>query len=222
MAFNVTTGVGKTEFGIDEIAKWRREAEVKGPVLYVVPTIVLADEVADKFTAHGVNARVFRGREAIDPKSDEHKMCLDLKNVREATLMRLEISSACCKTEEDVCLHYGGCGYYRQQEDYNGVEVWVAASNYLFHPIKAFGEPILVIIDEAFWQKGVRGLDDGNNDNTPSAISLQSLMPREDELEQSVLALRAEAKKRNGRKPRGIIISTASCTSIGLRTRTNT
>ena len=38
-------------------------------------------------------------------------------------------------------------------------DVWIVASDMLFHYHQVFGKPSLLIIDEAFWKKSLRGIE---------------------------------------------------------------
>jgi hypothetical protein len=180
-ATQVSTGVGKTRLCAETIAAdriARRTAGEAGPLvarswLYLVPTHRLGDDIAEQFIGHGITARVFRGREAIDPTDPEpdpekkRRMCLNLKQVRLALEAGAPVSTTCCRYEpkggrEQRCKFYDACSY-QQQFRREKPDVWIAAHEILFHPQKAFGEIAGVIIDESFWQDGMRiskhGLD---------------------------------------------------------------
>ena len=43
-----------------------------------------------------------------------------------------------------VCPLLPRCGYYRQQDDAESVQVWIVASDMLFHTQKILGKPALV------------------------------------------------------------------------------
>src|SRR5262249_14403942 len=72
---------------------------------------------------------------------------------------RADIFKSCCKDGKDRCLYFTSCGYIRQLEDAEEVQVWIVAADMLFHAQRAFGKPAAVIIDESFWQRGLRGLE---------------------------------------------------------------
>ena len=96
---------------------------------------------------HGVNARVFYGREHADPdrRADKSeaaiKMWLNPAAVEVAMRAHADISRTCCKNGKKSCVFLNACGYYRQQEDAKSVQIWVVASNMLFHAQRAFGKP---------------------------------------------------------------------------------
>jgi Bifunctional DNA primase/polymerase, N-terminal/Primase C terminal 2 (PriCT-2) len=157
-AIPIPTGVGKTQITIAQLAAWLRTVKIKGPIIYAVPRHKLGDKIEEQFTQHGINARVFRGREAIDP-SDETTMCLNLDAVELAKRARADIAKSCCSDGKKFCRFFDSCGYQRQQLDAEAVQVWIVAADMLFHTQKVFGEPAAVIIDEAFWAKGIRGVE---------------------------------------------------------------
>jgi putative DNA primase/helicase len=86
-------------------------------------------------------------------------MCLNLPAVRLAERCHAEVAKACCKHKKRRCQFFKSCGYQRQLRDRDGVQVWIVAIDTLFHVQNALGEPVAVIIDEALWQKGLRGVE---------------------------------------------------------------
>jgi putative DNA primase/helicase len=179
-ATQVSTGVGKTRLCAETIAAdriARHAAGEAGPLvvrswLYLVPTHRLGDDIAEQFIGHGITARVFRGREAFDPTDPEpdpekkRRMCLNLKQVRLALEAGAFVSTTCCSKRkggsEQRCKFYDVCSY-QQQIRGEKPDAWIAAHEILFHPQKAFGKIAGVIVDESFWQDGMRlsmrGLD---------------------------------------------------------------
>jgi hypothetical protein len=164
----IDVGVGKTMITIEELARWLKNGTARaGPVIYATPRHNLNERIEQQFTAHGINARIFRGREAEDPQHPGQTMCLNLPAVRLAQSCHTEVAPTCCKYEPKgkkkkplYCHFFEQCGYQRQLRNRDGVEVWIVAIDTLFHVQKALGETITaVIIDEALWQKGVRGVE---------------------------------------------------------------
>jgi hypothetical protein len=157
-AMRVATGIGKTKIAIQEIAKWMGEVTV-GPIIYAVPRHKLGREIERQFADHGVNARVFRGRNATDPEYPEKKMCLNPAAVELAMKCHEDIPTTCCKKSKKVkCRFFDECGYQRQMRG-ERADVWIVAGDMLFHTQDVFGEPSAVIIDEAIWKKGIRGIE---------------------------------------------------------------
>lgn len=162
-AVAVTTGVGKTSAtakGIAErILARRGTIQTPKPILYAVPTHRLGAEIERQFAEHGVEARIFRGRQAQDPDQPERTMCHDLDAVEIALALGASAEKHCCrmKTKEGQvlkCQHYHACGYQAQKE--GRPDVWIVAHQMLFHAQSAFGKVEMVIIDEGFWQSGLR------------------------------------------------------------------
>ena len=56
------------------------------------------------------------------------------------------------------CRFFDECGYQRQMRG-ERADVWIVAGDMLFHTQDVFGEPAAVIIDEAIWKKGIRGIE---------------------------------------------------------------
>ncbi|WP_342111624.1 hypothetical protein [Methylobacterium sp. SI9] len=162
-AVAVTTGVGKTSATAKGIAEHilarRGTIQTPKPILYAVPTHRLGAEIERQFAEHGVEARVFRGRQAQDPDQPERTMCHDLEAVEIALALGASAEKHCCrmKTQEGQvlkCQHYHACGYQAQKE--GRPDVWIVAHQMLFHAQSAFGKVEMVIIDEGFWQSGLR------------------------------------------------------------------
>jgi hypothetical protein len=163
-----TTGLSKTQITIEEMAVWLRTVQLDGPIIYAVPHHKLSNKIVELFTKHGIVARVFFGREHDDPEravagkpADEQvKMCLDLLAVNLAKKVHADINKTCCRDGKQVCRFHPTsasnerrCGYQLQQLEPEAVQVWITASDMLFHAQRAFGKPAAVIIDEGFWRK---------------------------------------------------------------------
>ena len=159
----VDTGVGKTRIIIEELATFLREVNLNGPIIYAVPQHALSKEILKRFTDHGINARIFRGRTAIDPEKfdptllvkDQLLMCLRNDNaLKLGMLSHAELTESCCVKGKIKCPRINECGYFGQQQDADEVQVWIVAADTLFHTHKVFGKPAGVLIDEGIWQKG--------------------------------------------------------------------
>lgn len=151
-AMRIDTGVGKTRIVVEEIAK-----SGKSGVVYAVPTHKLGGEIERQFARHGVIARVFRGRTADDPENAGLKMCLNLDAVELAMELHADISKTCCEYKGQLCCFYNRCGYQRQK--FPRPQVWIAATDTIFHHQGAFGKPGTLVIDESFWRKAIKGID---------------------------------------------------------------
>jgi hypothetical protein len=155
-AIRVTTGAGKTRAAVQMIADGiKQNGRIKGrPWVYFVPTHRLGEDIVDQFAQHGVTAKVWRGRNNPVPGQPNRMMCDDLERVDLALKCGLSVNEACCKNESSRCPYLLTCAY--QQQTMASPDVWIAAHENMFHSNKALGEPIGVIVDESFWQDGLR------------------------------------------------------------------
>jgi hypothetical protein len=166
----IDVGVGKTQITIEELARWLKQKQPAGPVIYATPRHNLNERIEEQFTEHGINARIYRGREADDPQRPGQAMCVNLPAVSLAKRCHTEIGPTCCKYKKQRCRLFDDCGYQRQLRNHKVVQVWIVAIDMLFHTHKTLGEPIAVIIDEALWQKGLRGVEANEEFNWSVAI----------------------------------------------------
>ena len=163
----VDVGLGKTS---------RARAAIKGlvasgglagrKVVYAVPRHDLGAEQVAAFTALGLPAMLWKGRTAPDPTPDkpDQLMCLDTEATFDALEIEHPVEQSCCKLkrggEVHLCAQYRACGYQRQKPLAQAAQVVVCAHDSLFHmKPEAIGTVGLLVIDEAFWQSGLRGLD---------------------------------------------------------------
>ena len=162
-ALRISTGTGKTRAAVEAVAEdieRRRSEGDKSATLYLVPTLALADEIAELFRQHGVDAQVFRGRAADDPDAPGVKMCHDLEAVNLALKLGATVSKACCKLKDPTvgkllfCPFYDACSYQRQLTE--EPDVWVASHEMLFTAPSGMGEIGSLVVDEGFAQGGVR------------------------------------------------------------------
>ena len=173
-AMHVPTGIGKTRITIKKLAEWIPKVKV-GPIVYAVPRHKLGQKIEQQFADHGIVAKVFRGRNADDPELPEKKMCHNLAAVELAQRCYADINETCCKYKKMKCRFFDRCGYQRQQIG-DMPEVWIVAADMLFHTHKAFGEPCAVIIDEALWRKGLRGIEE----DVDWSVAIDSLISKQD------------------------------------------
>jgi putative DNA primase/helicase len=174
----IDVGTGKTQIAIEELAIWLKAKPRDKPVVYATPRHNLNERIERQFADHGINARIYRGREADDPQRPGQAMCLNLPAVRLAVRCHAEVATTCCKTKKQRCPMFDQCGYQRQLRDRDGVQVWILAIDTLFHTQKALGDEVAaVIIDEALWQKGLRGVDASEDFSWSVAIDSISNQP---------------------------------------------
>ncbi len=179
----VPTGIGKTTITVEELIVWLHMVTA-GPIIYAVPYHKLGRKIEERFAGHGLNVRTFLGRGRPDPlkrdptksKDDQIKMCVNPEPVAVAVKCRLPVSETCCKNGKMKCPFFDPgpkqCGYQRQKPDKDEkVDVWIVASDMLFKAQKVLGEPAAVIIDEAIWRKGLRGVEQKKED----ALAVDSL-----------------------------------------------
>jgi putative DNA primase/helicase len=163
----VDVGLGKTSSARAAIADLIASGGLDGrKVVYAVPRHDLgADQVA-AFKALGLRAMLWKGRTAPDPEPDspEQLMCRDTEATFDALEVEHPVEQSCCKVrrggEVHLCPQYHACGYQRQKPEAQAAQVVVCAHDSLFHcKPEAIGTVGLLVIDEAFWQSGLRGLD---------------------------------------------------------------
>lgn len=185
LAMRVTTGVGKTRIVIRKIAELLKITAAK-TVIYAVDRHMLSEKIEEQFREHGIEARIFRGRSAVDPvhydkdkpKEEQIRMCLRPEAVALALRSRAAVLETCCKKGKRKCPLLPRCGYFRQMpEKGEKVDVWIVASDMLFHSQEALGKPDFVIIDEAIWMKGIRGsVQRKKKDADEPAVAIGSLL----------------------------------------------
>ena len=135
-------------------------------VVYAVPRHDLGAEQVAAFEALGISAMLWKGRTAPDPtpENPDQLMCLDTEATFDALEIEHPVEQSCCKVKNGaellLCPLFHDCGYQRQKPPAQAAQVIVCAHDSLFHmKPQAIGEVGLLVIDEAFWQSGLRGLD---------------------------------------------------------------
>jgi hypothetical protein len=82
------------------------------------------------------------------------------------------------------------------------VQVWIVASDMLFHGLKVFGNVKLVIVDEAIWRKGVRGIiedaEETEKEKKRDELSISNLL-KPGPFDQSITGLRDHYRNVLGR-----------------------
>ncbi|MBD3787726.1 MAG: toprim domain-containing protein, partial [Sphingomonadales bacterium] len=163
----VDVGLGKTSSARAAIAELIAAGGL-GPrkVVYAVPRHDLGAEQVAAFEALGLSAMLWKGRTAPDPTDDnpDRLMCLDPEATFDALEIEHPVEQSCCKVKNGaellLCPWFHDCGYQRQKPLAQAAQVIVCAHDSLFHmKPQAIGEVGLLVIDEAFWQSGLRGLD---------------------------------------------------------------
>ena len=167
LALPVDVGLGKTSQARAAITALIAAGGLGGrKVVFAVPRHDLGEEQVAAFQALGLRAMLWKGRTAPDPTADnpEQLMCLDTEATFDALEVEHPIEQSCCKVkrgaELHLCAFYQSCGYQRQKPQAQDAQVIVCAHDSLFHrKSEAIGEVGLLVVDEGFWQSGLRGLD---------------------------------------------------------------
>ncbi len=163
----VDVGLGKTSVTRKAIADLIASGALGGrKVVFAVPRHDLGAEQVAAFREMGVSAMLWKGRTAPDPvpHNPEQLMCLDPGAPFDALEVEHPVEQSCCKLRQDgvtlLCPLYGKCAYQRQKPLAMESDVIVCAHDSLFHmKAEAIGTVGLLVIDEGFWQAGLRGLD---------------------------------------------------------------
>jgi putative DNA primase/helicase len=163
----VDVGLGKSSSARTAIASLLASGALGSrKVAYAVPRHDLGQEQVEAFQALGVRAMLWKGRTAPDPtpENPEQLMCLDPEATFDALEVEQAIEQSCCKVkrggELHLCPHFHACGYQRQKAAAQAAQVIVCAHDSVFHmKPDAVGTVGLLVMDEAFWQSGLRGLD---------------------------------------------------------------
>lgn len=167
LALPVEVGLGKSRAAREAIVSLLDSGALAGrKVVYAVPRHDLGAEQVAALAALGVDAVLWKGRTAPDPSAEnpERLMCLDPEATFDALEVEQPVEQSCCKVTRDgvvyACAQYWKCGYQAQKPPARQAQVIVCAHDSLFHAKPdAIGPVGLLILDEAFWQAGLNGLD---------------------------------------------------------------
>jgi putative DNA primase/helicase len=183
-AARIATGVGKTQRMIAQLAAHIHAGKI-GPVIYAVPRHKLGADIRQQFLDLDIDARIFRGRNADDPDFKGKQMCLNLPAVELALRCHADVSKTCCyKNRKARCEFFDRCGYQRQMPAKGDKpQVWVIASDMLFHEQAVLGTPHILVIDEGFWSRGIRGIEqeEGQERQKKWSVALDSLRNTQEE-----------------------------------------
>src|SRR5262249_8658691 len=92
----IDVAVGKTQITIEEQARGPKNRKI----VSATPRHNLNEHIERQFAPHGINPRIYRGREADDPQRPGQAMCVNLPAVRLAQRCRAEIGTTCCKHKQ--------------------------------------------------------------------------------------------------------------------------
>lgn len=167
LALPITVGLGKSTAARAMIADLIKSGALGGQtVVYAVPTHRLGEEQISAFSALGIRAAAWRGRDSDDPDVPGEKMCRDLDAVSDAIAAGQTVQSSACRSEHAgqilSCPHYETCAFQKQRAAVADADVVVTAHTSLFFEkpgeIGSAGVGILVA-DESFWQSALVGVD---------------------------------------------------------------
>ncbi len=167
LALPIMVGLGKTTAAQRAIAEMILSGALgRRKVVVGVPRLDLADEQCHAFKALGLDAMVWRGRNAADPRAGDSEvlMCRDPSAPADAIEVEQVVEQSSCKVARDgvdhVCPFYATCGYQAQKEPAKRARVIITAHDTLFHVApRAIGKVGLLVLDEGFWAAGLLGLD---------------------------------------------------------------
>jgi putative DNA primase/helicase len=191
-AVRVDVGLGKShaarQLAAETLAAIRQAGD-KRTIVIAVPTHKLGDDQAELFEAlpaaraAGLKARVFRGRDALDPNYPDEKppvsMCQEPDRVADAKAALADVETACCRqrkatlpdgtTGDIICPSYEICGTQRQKK--RRADLWFVPHQLLFgEKPAAIGDPAFVIVDESIWAAGLERVE-----GRPWHLTLDSL-----------------------------------------------
>ena len=148
------TGTGKTRQWILQVAAGLVTRGMR-PVI-AVPRHQLGEEVAGALAKVGIEARVYRGRDADDPLAPGHKMCIEQERVESIQKALGSVPERACKNRGKQCQFYETCGYQQQQRQ--RPQVWIVPHQLLFQERPDFiPHPAALAIDETFYGAALRG-----------------------------------------------------------------
>lgn len=166
-AARVETAIGKTALAIKGAAA---AAKAGTSIVYAAPMHSLLAELAERFAAEGVEARVYRGYTSPDPDAPDLAMCLDIPAMEDAKAAVRPIPSTVCEKKVDgqklYCRFHDRCGMERQRQA--NAPVWLVPHALLFQARPgAIPTPDALVIDE--------GLTMGALPDKPARMSLDAI-----------------------------------------------
>jgi Bifunctional DNA primase/polymerase, N-terminal/Primase C terminal 2 (PriCT-2) len=140
-------GTWKSSIVRRQIAELLKSGSLK-KVVVMIPRIEFAEEYQREFAALGIRAEILRGRTGEDDKHGP-ATCWAMDEVELAQDIGVKVSDYVCKK----CQHNSSCPYMLKMQA--EPQVWIAASNYLFHEQKVLKGADCLIIDEGFHSRGI-------------------------------------------------------------------
>ncbi|GJE52660.1 hypothetical protein GOFOIKOB_5734 [Methylobacterium tardum] len=166
-AARVETAIGKTALAIKGAAQAAKDG---ASIVYAAPMHSLLAELAERFAAEGVEARVYRGYTSPDPDAPDVMMCLDIPAMQDARDAVRPIPSTVCERKADgqklYCQFHHRCGMERQRQA--KAAVWLVPHALLFQGRPgAIPAPDALVIDE--------GVTMGALPDKPARMSLDAI-----------------------------------------------
>lgn len=167
LALPVGVGLGKTTAMQRGLVALLQSGALRGRTVVIgVPRHDLAEEQRKAFEKLGVEACVWKGRNAPDPRPGEpdRLMCLDPSAPFDAMEVERVVETTSCKVtrngETRKCAFYHQCGYQAQKGPLRRADVVITAHDTLFHQApRELGGVGLLVLDESFCSAGLRGMD---------------------------------------------------------------
>ncbi len=159
----VEVGLGKSEAALKEISLFverRKTADLPHRVLYFVPEHALGSDLIRRAREKGIVVESWRGRDYVP--SGETAMCDDLDAVAVALKAGADIANDVCGSDAEPtkprCAFFHTCKYQAQRAAVATAEMVVVAHAGLFSVLlkDVTHDAALVVIDESFWQGGLR------------------------------------------------------------------
>lgn len=148
-------GLGKSTATLEEIRQaLRANADLR--ILYMVPSLDLGEELAEKARAAGIKARVLRGRSQPRPDGDG-TMCAKSEIAETIAALSLSVTETLCKKKLDngetvECPFAATCPYLAQLQAAKRGGLIIASHQYLSVRMEALKDVDWLVIDESFWQ----------------------------------------------------------------------
>lgn len=157
IGIRATVGLGKSTAARRHIVNLMQRLAADGlphRVLYLVPSLALADEAALAFTRLGIQATILRGYEAKDAITGT-PMCGDIHGIRAAVAARRDIqSSVCFRSQKQRCPQFLTCPKQANRRDVREAEVVIAAYDTMFTGFAGDADGFaMVLVDEACWAR---------------------------------------------------------------------
>lgn len=154
------TAIGKSSRAREAISNWimnRKNLGLPHKTFYAVPHHKLSEETVADFHSKGIDAFVYRGREAINPTTLK-PMCGNLDVVKEVQSLAGDVAKSVCGSLKGAhCPFLESCSYIDQKSSVKKADVVIASHQLLFAPtgLGDVNDYALVIIDETFYANGL-------------------------------------------------------------------